>query len=93
MKFSQITVDEVVEYCNAYESDKKILNIILVAAKSHIKGITGRTEEDLDKFEDVTIAVLILCNEMFENRLFSVENNKVNLVVDSIINKYSINLL
>ena len=78
MKFSQITVDEVVEYCNAYESDK---------------GITGRTEEDLDKLEDVTIAVLILCNEMFENRLFSVENNKVNLVVDSIINKYSINLL
>ena len=45
MKFSQITVDEVVEYCNAYESDKKILNIILVAAKSHIKGITGRTED------------------------------------------------
>ena len=86
MKFSQITVDEVVEYCNAYESDKKILNIILVAAKSHIKGITGRTEEDLDELEDVTIAVLILCNEMFEN-------NKVNLVVDSIINKYSINLL
>ena len=93
MKFSQITVDEVVEYCNAYESDKKILNIILVAAKSHIKGITGRTEEDLDKLEDVTIAVLILCNEMFENRGMSVNSDKANKLITSILDMHSVNLL
>ncbi|WP_368262891.1 head-tail connector protein [Clostridium disporicum] len=93
MKFSEVTVEDIKEYCNAYEEDTKNLTIILSASKGYIKSYTGRTVEDLDKYEEIAIASMILCNEMFENRVFSVENDKVNTVVQSILDMHSFNLL
>ena len=93
MKFSEVSVEDVKEDCKASDEDIKTLSIILPGAKSYIKSHTGRSEEDLDNYEDITIALLVLCNEMFENRLYSAENSKVNHVIESIINMYAVNLL
>lgn len=93
MKVSKIDVSDVVNYLNAYEEDYMTVEILLKASKSYVKSYTGLTDEQLDKHEDIAVAVMVLCNEMYENRTFSVDNDKVNVVIKSILDMYSVNLL
>lgn len=96
MKISEITVEELARYAREDETDTEILatfNMILVAIKSYIKGYTGLSDEQLDTKEDVSIALFVLANEMYENRIFTVKENNVNKVVKSILDMHSVNLL
>jgi uncharacterized phage protein (predicted DNA packaging) len=94
MKISEVTIDDLKEYANVeHDYDDVMLNNILLAAKSYIKGYTGLNEEQIDSKEDLTLALLVLCNEMYDNRSFSVQDNKSNFVIKNILDMYSINLL
>lgn len=94
MKISEVTIDELKEYANVdHNLDDKLFTNILAASKSYIKSYTGLDETSLDKKEDLTIALMILCNEMYDNRAYTVENDKANKVVNSILDMHSINLL
>ena len=63
------------------------------AAKSFIRGQTGLDDEQIDAYEDITIAVLVLTQDMYDNRRLYVEKSNVNKVVDSIIYQYAENWL
>ena len=94
MKISEVTITDLKEYANVdHDLDDKLFQMILMATKSYIKSYTGLNEEQIDSKEDLTIALMILCNEMYENRIYAVENDKVNKVVNSILDMHSINLL
>lgn len=96
MKISEITVEELARYAREDETDTEIIatfNMILPAVKSYIKGYTGLSDEQLDTKEDVSIALFVLVNEMYENRIFTVKDNNVNKVVKSILDMHSVNLL
>lgn len=93
MKFSEINEEIVKQYANAYDEDTSMLKIILNGAKSFIRSYTGLTDEEIDKYEDISIALLVLCNDMFENRMYSVDTSKANIVISSILDMYSVNLL
>lgn len=94
MKISEITVTDLKEYANVDHSlDDKLFQTILTATKSYIKVYTGLTLDKLDEKEDLTIALMILANEMYDNRAYTLENDKVNKVVNSILDMHSINLL
>ena len=88
MKFSEVDVEIVKEYANAYDEDSGLLKIILEGAKSRVKSYTG-----LSDHEDITIALLVICNEMFENRVYSADSSKANILISSILDSYSQNLL
>lgn len=94
MKISDITITDLKEYANVEHSlDDKLFETILLAVKSYIKSYTGLTLEQLDEKEDLTIALMILANEMYDNRAYTVDNDKANKVVNSILDMHSINLL
>ncbi|CAM2079047.1 head-tail connector protein [Clostridium cuniculi] len=94
MKISEVTITDLKGYANVdHDYDNNILSNILSASKAYIKSYTGLNEEQIDSKEDLTIALMILCNEMYENRIYSVENDKVNKIVNSILDMHSINLL
>lgn len=93
MKFSEINEEIVKQYANAYDEDTAMLKIILNGAKSFIRSYTGLTDEEIDKYEDISIVLLVLCNDMFENRMYSVDTSKANIVISSILDMYSVNLL
>lgn len=94
MKISEVTIVELKDYANVdHDFDDDIFTNILMAAKSYIKGYTGLNDEQLDDKEDLTLALMVLCNEMYDNRIFSVQYDKVNTVVSNILNMHSINLL
>ncbi len=96
MRVSEITPAELAKYAREDETDTEILStftLILSAVKPFIKGYTGLSDEQMDTKEDISIAVFVLANEMYENRIFTAKDNNVNKVVQSILDMHSINLL
>ena len=94
MKISEVTITDLKEYANVdHVLDDNLFQAILMATKSYIKSYTGLTVEQMDTKEDLTIVLMILANEMYDNRTYTVENDKANKVVTSILDMHSINLM
>lgn len=100
MKISEATP----EYAAAYlrlapdEYDVNMLQAIMDAAKQYIINVTGLPEssedgDSIDSYPDLTIAFLVLCQDMYDNRSMYVDQQNVNKVVDSILGMHSRNLL
>ena len=93
---SQITAQDVADYlriCEVTQDDINTLNTLLTVAKVYIGEYTGRTIQDLDNYKDIIIVVLILCQDMWDNRTLYVDSSNVNKVVESILDLHSVNLL
>ncbi|MCX7903276.1 MAG: head-tail connector protein [Caloramator sp.] len=94
MKISDVSIEDIKQYANIYHNeDDNLISSIITAAKSYIRNYTGLTDEQMDQKEDLTIALMVLCSEMYDNRAFTVEDSKVNSVIKSILDMHSINLL
>ena len=95
-KVSDITADDVAEYLRISElapEDLKTLDTLLTVSKNYVTQYTGRTLEQLDTLPDMVIVVLILCQDMWDNRTLYVDSSNVNKVVESILGLHSVNLL
>jgi uncharacterized phage protein (predicted DNA packaging) len=95
LKVSEITLENLKNYFRVdYEEDDiYIQNIIMPAVLQYIKSYTGLENEVMDTKEDLTIAYMILASDMYNNRDYTVQNDKINPVVNNILNRYSVNLL
>lgn len=95
-KVSEITAQDVADYLRLPEvtqSDTNTLNTLLTVAKVYIGEYTGRTIQELDDYKDIIIVVLILCQDMWDNRTLYVDSSNSNKVVESILGLHSVNLL
>ena len=95
-KVSEITVSDLANYLRISElsnSDTTLLTSILEAAKNFVLSYTGRTLEQADTFPEFTLAVLVLSEDLYDKRTYSVDKTEANKVVDSILGLHSINLL
>lgn len=93
---SQITANDIAAYIRLDEvtvSDTNTLNNLLAVAKAFIVNYTGRSEEELDNYPDFVIVVLILCQDMWDNRTLYVDKTNLNKVVETILGMHSVNLL
>ena len=94
MKINEITIKEIKDYLHVYHTeDDQLISAILIASKSFVKNYTGFTNETLDTKDDLSMAVFILASELYDNRVYTVENNNVNPVIQAILNMHSVNLL
>ena len=107
MKVSEITTSTLTEYIridSPTESDMTLLGAVLIAAKDYVRNITGlpltakadaegNTSDNIDAHEDITIAVLVLCQDMWDNRSMYVEKDNVNKVVSTILGMHCRNLI
>jgi hypothetical protein len=105
MKISEVTITDLKGYANVYHNDDDILfNTILSASKRFVSTYTGLplvddpsfgidTDESVDDHEDLTIALMVLSNEMYDNRAFVVDNTKLNFVIKQILDSHSVNYL
>ena len=97
MKLSELDVSFAKEYLRQDgEEDDKLIGAILEGAKDYIVKYTGQSLEQLEESEDLVIAVLVLCTEFYDNRTISVNdrlNLRVNMMLESLIGRYSMNLL
>lgn len=95
-KVSEITYQDVANYIRLSEvttGDQNTLTTLINVSKTFISKYTGQSIEDLDNFPDFIIVVLILCQDMWDNRTLYVDNSNLNKVVETILGMHSINLL
>lgn len=95
-KVSDITVDSVADYLRldeVTESEKNTLAMLISIATSYIKSYTGLDDDGVDKYSEFVIVVLILCQDMWDNRTMYVDSKDLNNTVQSILAMHSVNLL
>ena len=95
-KVSEVTSTDLAEYLRVGEvtdSEEGFLNTIIGAATAYMCKYTGLTSEQLDESSDLVIALLVLCQDMYDNRTLYVDSANVNLAVQSILDMHSVNLL
>lgn len=96
MKISEVTADDLRVYAREYNTDPETLMQFeknLKIAKAFIKSYTGLTDEQMDEHEDLVAVLLTLSNEMYDNRTFTVETDKLNPFVKTVLDMHSVNLL
>lgn len=95
MLVSEIAVSDIANYLKleAGEYEDNELENLLKAAKKFVKSYTGLTEEEIDTHEDFYIVVMVLCQDMYDNRSYYVDKNNLNKVVETILGMHSVNLL
>mgnify|MGYP007111660115 CR=1 FL=1 len=93
---SQLTTSDIVDYLRLPEvtpEDSAFIGNILEASKAFVYKYTGLTPAQVDEALDITIAVYVLCQDMYDNRSMYVDNANVNKVVEAILGLHSVNLL
>lgn len=91
MKVSEITNKDVLNHLKIDEEEN--LQIYLDAAKSFVKDYTALTDEEIDTKPSIVPLVYVLVAEYYENRQYTVANDKVNAVISSTLDMYRKNLL
>lgn len=95
-KVSDITVESVADYLRldeVTESEINTLTALISIATSYIKSYTGLDDASVDKYPEFVIVVLILCQDMWDNRTMYVDSKDLNNTVQSILAMHSVNLL
>lgn len=95
-KVSEVTAEDVAEYLRlpeVTEGDTNTLNNLIGIAKTYISNYTGRSTEELDNYQDFVIVLLVLCQDMWDNRTLYVDSSNLNSVVETILGLHSVNLL
>lgn len=95
-KVSDITAEDIADYLRIDEltdGDTQTLNNLLEIAKTYIESYTGRSEQELDNYQDFVIVVLVLVQDMYDNRTMYVDSTNLNTVVETILGMHSVNLL
>lgn len=95
-KVSDITATDCAEYIRLPDPDSNdmvTLNNLILVAKEYIKHYTGRTDAEIDSYQDLVIVVLVLVQDMWDNRTLYVDSSNLNFVVDTILHSHAVNLL
>lgn len=95
-KVSDITAESVADYLRmdeVSEEEKNTLTMLISIAVSFIKSYTGLDDAGVDKYHEFVIVVLILCQDMWDNRTMYVDSKGINNTVQSILAMHSVNLL
>jgi hypothetical protein len=93
MKVSRIEIDQVAEYLRLDDYRDEDILPLLDAAKAFIRSYTGLTDEEIDTHDDFYIVVMVLCQDMYDNRCMYVDKSNLNKVVETILGMHCINLL
>ena len=89
-KVSEITIQDIAEYIRLDEigdAEEKQLSTFLTIAKDYITNYTAL--EDLDEYADLVIVVLILCQDMYDNRVMYIDKVNPNKVVQTILDMHT----
>lgn len=98
MKVSELTIPIIANYCrimddDVSDSENLSLEAMKIAAISYARSYTGLSDLEMERHEDITIAILTLIADMYDNRSMIVDKNNVNRTADVILSMHAKNLL
>lgn len=92
MKASEITSEAAAEFIKLDEAPEE-MDMYISAAKSYVRSYTNLKDKEIDEHEDMTIAIMVLVQDMYDNRSMYVDSSNVNKVVSSILDMHRRNLV
>lgn len=95
-KVSEVTSADLAEFLRVGDvtaSEDGFLKTIIGAAIAYMCKYTGLTAAQLDESRDFVFALLVLAEDMYDNRALYVDSTNVNQSVRSILDMHSVNLL
>lgn len=95
-KVSEITYEDAAQYLYIDEitpADRNLLITLIGVARSFVSGYTGLTDAEIDEIPDFVIVVLILVQDMYDNRTRYVDSTALNQTVETILGMHRRNLL
>lgn len=92
MKVSELTTEIIAEYVHI-GADDPLLESCRKAAVDYAAKYTGHTEAELDDYEDITLAVLALISDLYDQRSMTIDKGVVNRTTTGILDLHAINLL
>lgn len=92
MKVSEINSDNVAEYLRLDDIPSS-LDMYISGAKAFVTSYTGLTVVELDEHEDITLAIMVIIQDMYDNRSMYVDKSNINKVVESVLNMHRRNLV
>lgn len=95
MKISEVTMSHIAEYLRLDdpENPPESLTPMKKASVEYMKSYTGMTDAELDEHEEFYPVLMVLVQDMYDNRVLMVNNTNVNRVVESILGMHRKNLL
>ncbi len=93
MKISEMQEVQVADYLRLDDYREEEIKRLMDTAKAFIRSYTGLTDEEIDTHEDFYIVVLVLCQDMHDNRCMYVDKGNLNKVVETILGMHCVNLL
>lgn len=93
MKVREIETENVAQYLRLDEYDEDQMTALLDSAKAFIRSYTGLTDDEINTHDDFYIVVMILCQDMYDNRCMYVDKSNINKVVETILGMHCVNLL
>ena len=101
MKVSEITIEDVAQHLhydeetmdNLTDAERQELENFKRIAVAFVCSYTGLKEEELDAHEDISIVILVLCQDMYDNRCLYVDKSNINFMVKTTLDMHSVNLI
>lgn len=96
MKIGELSLEVIKAHCGISDMSGEtniLLEMYKIAAVAWISGDTGIPQNELDNYEDLTVACCCIIDDMYNNRSMTVNKNTLNPTVIQILGSHSRNLL
>lgn len=98
MKLNEVTINNLTDYLKLEYAELPAAEIAFIgslkaAAENYIMSYTGLTTEEAITFDDLTIVLFVLVQDMYDTRSMYVEKGNLNKVVETILGLHARNLL
>ena len=85
-KPSELTLSDAKDFMRIdFDMDDYLIEIMLESAKGWVCSYTKRTIEDLDKYAEVTMAILVLTSHFYDNRSLETDSDSINYTISKIL--------
>lgn len=93
MKLSEVKPADVLEFLRVDNTADTAVPLLMKAAEHFIVGYTGLSLQEIDSYEDITDAYLVIIADMYDNRSYAGGKSEVNPMVAQILNLHCNNFL
>lgn len=94
MKVSELTLNLVKQYLRIDgDDDDTLVNLLIDSSKAYVTDYIGCNEDDLDKWPDVTVAILAIIADTYEVRQFTTSVVSTSPLILSTLDLHCSNLV
>lgn len=96
MQVSELSAEIISAHCgisDGSDETEQLLKLYKAAAVAFILGYTGISADELDNFEDITVACCCIIDDMYNNRSMTVSCDKLNPTARQILDMHCRNML